>query len=889
MNLIFFPPPLDHSVITAVWISLIFSCYFNLRFGWVFSGLVCSGYLAPLLVADPRAVVLIYIEAIITYILVKLINNSGFRYKVWTSFFGRDRFFVIILISIFVRLLFDLVILPVVLENEFLLGSININLNQIIANKSIGLVVIPLLANSLWKTGVYRGVYSNLVNLCLLYVTLVYGLTSISNFSIVDLSYFYESFSVGIDASPKAYIVLIVTAYLGSIYNLKYGWDFSGILVPALMALTINYPTKIIVTVFEAVAIYWLGVRAVNLPGLNKINFIGARKTFLFFTIGYAIKYVLSYSLDFFDVTIKTSDFFGFGYLLSTLLAIKFTSKNLVIGTIRATVQVTLMSGLAGFLLGFILYKANIGALLFDTTSIEISKEEKREKFEYFLSDIKSSFYYNNIQEENFFASFKAIGTLYKKFSYEDLAFFSCLNAPCYIGDYLVQSDNQSQTTLVLDLSVEEFSLYFDKIFNFYIGSGAKRLVLQNIDNKTLYKKWGRHQIIKITVNEKLEKNTLNVLKGLEEGINFNRLTNFFSNWSKNSRGNELTLGAPFLNSDNYSYENLQPHKKDFSQNTIPDDYYSGSTHIKTDFLKTTKDKASKLYFKKEVLDRILVSGKNKKIDFSSSCRAASVFGWFCVSIGENFTLLNKIGVGHLSINIKNTKSKKFILHEISDFNLEAIDMLQDLLRRNEIFGFYAFKKDQSSLRNFYYESKNSIDLVLFNSLNEYISDKLLTVYLLNKTSLGKRIMILPSGAVLKSKLPPDYVDFLEPLTLSLTNEDSYYGEYSDINYVSKLNMRKFINNYVAIAKLPDLDFNKDLISNYIKNKHSKIKIGEKNKLNISESSCKKEDRCASSFQYSISINNEKYLIIQNYKQIFEHCVNKNILNIEGVYGCKIE
>ena len=44
-----FPPgALSASVITTVWVGVFVVAFFNLRFGWVLSGLVVPGYLAPL-------------------------------------------------------------------------------------------------------------------------------------------------------------------------------------------------------------------------------------------------------------------------------------------------------------------------------------------------------------------------------------------------------------------------------------------------------------------------------------------------------------------------------------------------------------------------------------------------------------------------------------------------------------------------------------------------------------------------------------------------------------------------------------------------------------------------------------------------------------------------
>ena len=46
---------LSASVITTVWVGVLVVVFFNLRLGWLLSGLVVPGYLAPLILAKPWA------------------------------------------------------------------------------------------------------------------------------------------------------------------------------------------------------------------------------------------------------------------------------------------------------------------------------------------------------------------------------------------------------------------------------------------------------------------------------------------------------------------------------------------------------------------------------------------------------------------------------------------------------------------------------------------------------------------------------------------------------------------------------------------------------------------------------------------------------------------
>ena len=93
---IFPPASLDSSVTTTVWIGVLVVAFFNLRFGWIFSGLVVPGYLVPLILAKPISAVVIVGEAIVVYLLVWVLSERLPRGSTWSSFFGRDRFFLLI-------------------------------------------------------------------------------------------------------------------------------------------------------------------------------------------------------------------------------------------------------------------------------------------------------------------------------------------------------------------------------------------------------------------------------------------------------------------------------------------------------------------------------------------------------------------------------------------------------------------------------------------------------------------------------------------------------------------------------------------------------------------------------------------------------------------------
>ena len=81
---------LSYSVITTVLIGIWVVVFFNLRFGWIFSGLIVPGYLTPLLLIKPLSVGVIIFEAIVVYLLVYVISDVAAKRGLWTNFFGRD-------------------------------------------------------------------------------------------------------------------------------------------------------------------------------------------------------------------------------------------------------------------------------------------------------------------------------------------------------------------------------------------------------------------------------------------------------------------------------------------------------------------------------------------------------------------------------------------------------------------------------------------------------------------------------------------------------------------------------------------------------------------------------------------------------------------------------
>ncbi|WP_448206762.1 poly-gamma-glutamate biosynthesis protein PgsC/CapC [Azospirillum sp. sgz302134] len=344
---------LSSSVITTTWVGVHVIAFFNLRFGWVLSGLVVPGYLVPLMIARPWSAAVIMVEAAVTYLLVWLVSERLSGGATWSSIFGRDRFMALVLCSIVVRLGFDAWLLPVL--GQYLDDRFGLAFDWRHNLQSFGLIVIALLANQFWKPGFLRGLFPVAVTLGLTYLIVRYGLMEFTNFRISGIAYLYEGIATSVLASPKAYVILVVTAFLASRMNLLYGWEFNGILIPALIALQWYQPVKVLSSFVEAFVIYGLAALVLRTPVFASVTMEGARKILLFFNISFAYKMALAYALHWSGLEVKITDYYGFGYLLSTLMAIKMFDKNILARFTRATLQISLTGVAAGSLVGFAL------------------------------------------------------------------------------------------------------------------------------------------------------------------------------------------------------------------------------------------------------------------------------------------------------------------------------------------------------------------------------------------------------------------------------------------------------------------------------------------------------------------------------------------------------
>jgi hypothetical protein len=356
--------PFDSSsitVTTTVWIGVVITVFFNLRLGWTLSALVIPGYVVPLMIARPSTAVIILIESMITYWFATWVSESNRMHPYWSSVFGRDRFFLIIVLSVLVRSLCDGWLLPA--GGRWLVENMNFDIDYRNDLSSYGLIAVALIANYFWKPGVMRGLPCLLTTVGLTWVVVALFLVPFTNFNIGSFHLLYEDISTSMLSSPKAYIVILVTGWLASWVNLRYAWDFNGILIPALFAMLWAEPHRILFSMVEICLVLGIGKLLVSSKPFRNVAIQGGRKLVFFFTVCFLIRFVLSHTLSNFAPDLKVTDFFGLGYLLSTLVAIKISDKKASIRMSKGVLQISAVGAVLACFIGFTLDRLDFSGL----------------------------------------------------------------------------------------------------------------------------------------------------------------------------------------------------------------------------------------------------------------------------------------------------------------------------------------------------------------------------------------------------------------------------------------------------------------------------------------------------------------------------------------------
>lgn len=339
------------SLITTIWVGLFVICFFNLRLGWNISGLIVPGYLVPLVILKPWSAVAIIIEAVFTYLAVKGFSKLGEKTGAYSELFGRDRFFAILLVSVAARLLFDEAVFPYI--TSILSVHFDIEFMYRDGLYSIGLLIVALTANQFWNSGLKRGSFQLVITLIVTLLIVKYVLIEFTNFRLSEVANLYENLATSILASPKAYIIIITTAFIASRMSSSYGWEFSGIAIPALLALLWYYPWEIFISITEAVIIYFIALLLLRTKFMSRFSIEGSRKILFFFNISFFYKLALGFILPLFIKDISPTDYFGFGYMLTSLIAIKMYEKEFGARIIGSTIFTSGIAVILATLIGF--------------------------------------------------------------------------------------------------------------------------------------------------------------------------------------------------------------------------------------------------------------------------------------------------------------------------------------------------------------------------------------------------------------------------------------------------------------------------------------------------------------------------------------------------------
>lgn len=341
---------LSTSILITILLGLWLMLLLTETLGWLFVGVVVPGYLASILVIQPTSALAITVEAFVSLGLARFfaygLSNTG----AWSPFFGRDRFFLIVLVSVLVRQLDQTLVLPWLDLQLRARGLAMLDLNDQFS--SIGLVLVPLTANLFWKQSFGRGLFQFVVVLGGTYAVLRGVLLPYTNLTSASMMLLYEDSALNFVSNAKVYIVMISTALLASQVNLKYGWDFGGILIAALLALLWWTPQKVATTLLEAVVLYALALALLKIPAVRQANLEGSRKIVVIFTLGFVLKCLIALAIGDAFVGLKVTDLFAFGYLMSSILAVRMLSEGSALKVLGPVVLVSLVGLGASSLLG---------------------------------------------------------------------------------------------------------------------------------------------------------------------------------------------------------------------------------------------------------------------------------------------------------------------------------------------------------------------------------------------------------------------------------------------------------------------------------------------------------------------------------------------------------
>lgn len=369
-----------YSLSTTIWIGVCVLACFNLVLGFPLSGLIVPGFLVPLSMAHPLTGALIVLEASLTWALVAGLAWLFPKFQIGSKFFGRDRFFAILLASILVRLLVEGVFVELILTQ---LRSPHLSSELQSQATSFGLILVPLMANQFWKPGIARGLASLTMTCLTSYLIIRYLLIPWTSFNFPSMMVNFQLASQFLPDSPKSYIILMCTVFIASRLNINYGWDFSGIIFPGLIALSIFDPLSMLMTVVETMIIVAIAKMLLYIPQLRARSLEGAYSILFFFNIAFAYKIFLGGSLASIFPETAAGDYLGLGYVMSTMFAIKICRQKFYVWSLGPSLFITATAGLmVGLVVSLILKEMQMAPILADNRQTksghpEVQKTDK--------------------------------------------------------------------------------------------------------------------------------------------------------------------------------------------------------------------------------------------------------------------------------------------------------------------------------------------------------------------------------------------------------------------------------------------------------------------------------------------------------------------------------
>ena len=307
------------SLLIAIFVGVWVTSFGVTRFGWPSSGLVVAGLAAASFLASPWQLAWIMFASTVTYLLTKALFWSMERCAMAPAF-GRDRFLFILLIGLILQGAAQWLSHQ---PPSWLPAQITSTLEHF---PTWTVLLIPLTANQFWKVGVVRGSKVLLFNIAVTVFILLGVLPLISSFNPVEISQLVLERNQSILNQPLFFFVIAIAAAMSSTLNLRYGWDFSGILVPALFVPLVLDPTLLFAMCIEIGVVYLVGKYALQV--MNKTELGSIYRLRFFFTVAFVVRFLFTLILTAYFPDHRITDYEGFGFILSALIAANASQRN---------------------------------------------------------------------------------------------------------------------------------------------------------------------------------------------------------------------------------------------------------------------------------------------------------------------------------------------------------------------------------------------------------------------------------------------------------------------------------------------------------------------------------------------------------------------------------